>query len=288
MCFPTVRITSKDIKNVVERKAWFDKYGEYGLKEGVPGPNGKIIGGYRYPGNSFEIFDKVFGTHNPFAEKLEDDGRDQYGSLLGDAYGGKNQPLLPKPEDITVTLGCTLHEFYNGCLKKAAYERQVLLHDGKTTREAREEVTVEVKPGYSESTVLTFANKGNEAQGHKPSKLVIKFTLAPHESYRRKNNDLIYTHQISLEEALQSQPVKIKALDGRTIITTIDEIITPQTVKLIDGEGMPISSDPTTDALSQLRSASSLPKGNLYLRFDIQFPKKLSNNHKQTLINILK
>jgi DnaJ-class molecular chaperone len=24
----------------VERKAWFDKYGEYGLKEGVPGPNG--------------------------------------------------------------------------------------------------------------------------------------------------------------------------------------------------------------------------------------------------------
>jgi hypothetical protein len=27
-------------ENVEERKAWFDKYGEYGLKEGVPGPNG--------------------------------------------------------------------------------------------------------------------------------------------------------------------------------------------------------------------------------------------------------
>lgn len=35
-----------------------------------------IIGGYRYAGNSFEIYDKVFGTTNPFAEKAEDDGRD--------------------------------------------------------------------------------------------------------------------------------------------------------------------------------------------------------------------
>ena len=74
----------------MERKGWFDKYGEYGLKEGVPGPSGTTIGGYTYPGNSFEIFDRVFGTTNPFAEKLEDDGRDQYGSLLGDAYGGKS------------------------------------------------------------------------------------------------------------------------------------------------------------------------------------------------------
>lgn len=28
------------IINKAERKAWFDKYGEYGLKEGIPGPNG--------------------------------------------------------------------------------------------------------------------------------------------------------------------------------------------------------------------------------------------------------
>jgi DnaJ-class molecular chaperone len=72
----------------VERKSWFDKYGEYGLKEGVPGPQGGTVGGYRYAGNSFEIFDRFFGTTNPFAERLDDDGKDQYGSLLGDAFGG--------------------------------------------------------------------------------------------------------------------------------------------------------------------------------------------------------
>jgi DnaJ-class molecular chaperone len=237
--FQTVSFITLILK--VEIKSWFDKYGEYGLKEGVPGPTGTIIGGYRYPGNSFEIFDRVFGTTNPFAEKPEDDGRDQYGSLLGDAYGGKSQPMLPSPADIHVTLECTLYELYNGCLKKVTYHRQVLLHDGKTTKERTEDVNVEVKPGYSEQTLLTFAGKGNEAEGHRASNLVVNIIQSANEGFRRKGNDLIYTHKITLEEALLSQPVKVKALDGRTIITTVDEIITPQTVKVIEGEGMPIS-----------------------------------------------
>ena len=56
---------------------------------------------------------------------------------------------------------------------------------------------------------------------------MIKFKQTSHSNYNRKGNDLIYTHKITLEEALLSQPVKIKALDGRVIIVTVDEIITP-------------------------------------------------------------
>lgn len=147
---------------------------------------------------------------------------------------------------------------------------------------------MEVKPGYSEATVLSFSSKGNEAEGHRPSKLVVHFRQSPHESYRRKDNDLIYTHRLSLEAALLAEPVKLKALDGRTILATVDEVITPQTLKLIEGEGMPLSEGPSADALSALRSVSHLPKGNLYIRFDIEFPKKLSNKHKQALIETLR
>lgn len=82
-----------------------------------------------------------------------------------------------------------------------------------------------------------------------------------------------------------SQPVKIKALDGRVIMATMDEIITPQTCKMIEGEGMPIMLDPTTDALNHIRT--QLPRGNLYIKFDIEFPKKISNSHKQCLIACL-
>lgn len=101
------------------------------------------------------------------------------------------------------------------------------MNDGRTVRLQTEEMTIEVKPGYSEKTVLTFSSKGNEAEGHNPSKLIIRFIQKPHETYRRKDDDLIYTHRITLEEALLSLPIKIKALDGRNLITTVDEIITP-------------------------------------------------------------
>jgi len=162
------------------------------------------------------------------------------------------------------------------------------MHDGRTQRANRVELEVEVKPGFSESTVLTFANKGNEAEGHKPSNVVIKFKQIPHATLKRKDNDLIYTHNVTLEQALLSEPVKIKALDGRNIIATIDEIITPQTIKIVEGEGMPISQSPTADALAHLTGVGQLPKGNLYIRFDIKFPAKISNNHKQALISILR
>ena len=162
------------------------------------------------------------------------------------------------------------------------------MHDGKTTRPRREELSVEVKPGFSEATSLTYPSKGNEAEGHKPSRLVIKFAQVADAFYRRKGNDLIYTHTITLEEALQSQPVKIKALDGRTIIVAIDEVITPQSVKSVDGEGMPINSDPTSDAMNSLKGLSEIPRGNLFIRFDIQFPSKISTHHKQSIIDILR
>ena len=51
---------------------------------------------------------------------------------------------------------------------------------------------------------------------------------------------------------------------------------------------MPISEDPATDALNVLKGVSHLKRGNLYIRFDIQFPKKLSSHHKQAIIEILR
>lgn len=95
--------------------------------------------------------------------------------MFGDAYGGKNQPLVSEPQDIIITLECTLYELYNGCLKKIEFEREVLTHDGRTTKLLKEEMNIEVKPGFSELTVLDFPSKGNEAHAHKSSKLVVKF-----------------------------------------------------------------------------------------------------------------
>lgn len=53
-------------------------------------------------------------------------------------------------------------------------------------------------------------------------------------------NDLVYSANITLEDALCSNPITILTLDGRNLFTPIDEIINPKSVKIVEGEGMPI------------------------------------------------
>lgn len=71
-------------------------------------------------------------------------------------------------------------------------------------------------------------------------------------------------------------------------MVTVDEIITPQTVKLVQGEGMPVPINGQENLLDHLKNVNELPKGDLYIRFDIQFPKKISNHHKQTILQALR
>jgi DnaJ-class molecular chaperone len=58
--------------------------------------------------------------------------------------------------------------------------------------------------------------------------------------YKRKEDDLVYHHRITLQQAINCEPAKIPTLDGRILSISLDEIVTPKTVKKILGEGMPI------------------------------------------------
>jgi DnaJ family protein B protein 13 len=54
-----------------------------------------LKGGYRFAGNPEEIFERFFGTANPFAQligsyirmSLDGDGREAHGSLFSHAFG---------------------------------------------------------------------------------------------------------------------------------------------------------------------------------------------------------
>ena len=41
-------------------------HGETGLRNGVLDKQKNLKGGYKYGGNAYEIFEKFFGTWNPF------------------------------------------------------------------------------------------------------------------------------------------------------------------------------------------------------------------------------
>lgn len=91
----------------------------------------------------------------------------------------------------------------------------------------------------SEKTVLTFKGMGNQAPKLKAGNLVVKFTQVASKEFKRNGDDLILTHCISFEDVLKLKPVQIRTLDGRNLTMGFDELISPQTVRCIPGEGMP-------------------------------------------------
>ncbi len=102
--------------------------------------------------------------------------------------------------------------------------------------------------------------------------------------FKRVNkDDLVYIHKIDLVSALNSEPVPLNTLDGRRLTIAMDEIISPQTVKVVKSEGMPIYSkeDPIHNLLFKEK------KGDLYIKFEIFFPKFIDPLKKEEITRLL-
>ena len=265
------------------KKGLYDIYGKDGLTNGVLDKNGNLKGGYHYSGNAHEIFEKFMGTSNPFALLRDPDKMsDEKGSAFSSAFGGNNERKSAPLPAITVELECTLEELYNGCVKPLKYTKKALGHDKRTTVDKECEVDVEVFPGYDKSTIVTFKGMGNEAPGEKTSDLLVQIKEKKNECFKRVNvNDLIYIKRLTLAQALNSEPVKITTLDNRKLAVTMDEIISPQTVKIVKGEGMPIYTKEIS--VKDFRGK----KGDLYIKFDIQFPEYIDPMKKEEIIRLL-
>lgn len=117
-------------------------------------------------------------------------------------------------------------------------------------------------------TELKFPHEGHQRFGHERSDIVAKFVELPHKKFKRSGNDLIYSHKISLLDSLKSTPIHFTTIDNEMIEVAVDEVIGPKTVKVIPGKGMPILND---DPLGPIKR--NYQRGNLIVKFDIEFPK---------------
>ncbi len=154
------------------KKSVYDQYGEAVLKEGLPGKAGKNHC-YRYSGNALEIFEKFFGTDNPFSSPADCTSPSLIKASVaagatteGSLYAGATQRPPQAPDDLTVSCECTLEELYMGCTKKIVYDRMALGLDGKSTKSVHETFDLEVKPGSQQGQILRFIKKGNEAYSY--------------------------------------------------------------------------------------------------------------------------
>lgn len=183
---------------------------------------------------------------------------------------------------MTVEVECTLEEFYYGCQKTIEFEKTTLMDDGSTPATAKVTKIIQVKPGAYSGHELVFPAEGHQLPGSRPANLIIKFKQAAHKVFKRIGHDLVLEHKISLIDALSAGPIHFKTIEHEQVEISVDQVISPESFKVIPGKGMPVLND---DPLGPIKK--DYGRGNLILKFDIQFPASLNEDKKQQLIGVL-
>jgi len=114
-----------------------------------------------------------------------------------------------------------------GTMKHIKYHKNVLNEDGKSFRPIEVSKEIEIKPGYSEDTILVFSKEGHHAYAGHMGDLHIHFVQNKNHKIHWKGNDLILIHKINLTDALLSNQIEVENVDGEKIKVLIDEMITP-------------------------------------------------------------
>ncbi|XP_019941143.2 dnaJ homolog subfamily B member 13-like [Paralichthys olivaceus] len=253
------------------KKATYDKFGEEGLKGGIPpefGSGGAWSSKYAYHGNPEKTFKQFFGGDNPFADFYTNDAPLQFGGL---------QPVVVKTQDppIERDLHLSLDDLFHGCTKKIKISRRVMNEGGYTSSIKDKILSIDVSPGWKEGTRIVFSKEGDQGPNSIPADIVFIVRQKSHPLFKRQHDDLIYKLQISLEMALTGFSVNVPTLDGRLLNIPINDIVHFTYRKVVPGEGMPLFQDPSQ-------------RGDLIIHFDIQFPEKLSADRKHLIKQALK
>uniref|UniRef100_A0A0E0EIA2 J domain-containing protein n=1 Tax=Oryza meridionalis TaxID=40149 RepID=A0A0E0EIA2_9ORYZ len=274
-----------------QKRAIYDKYGEEGLKASVDaGASSSMNGNRRFnPRNAEDVFAEFFGSSKPFegmgrakSMRFQTEGAGTFGGFGGgnenkfrsynDSAGtSSSQPR--KPPAVETKLPCTLEELYAGSTRKMKISRNVVRPTGQIGTES-EILTIDIKPGWKKGTKITFPDKGNEQPNQLPADLVFVIDEKPHDLYTREGNDLFVHQKIELVDALAGTTVNLKTLDGRDLVIKLTDVVTPGYELAIAKEGMPIVKE-------------NGRRGNLRIKFDIVFPKRLSSDQRQNIRKVL-
>lgn len=140
---------------------------------------------------------------------------------------------------------------------------------GKKTVVERKVLHVHVDKGIRNGHKVEFRGEGDQIPGVMPGDVVFEIETKPHPRFQRKEDDLFYQVEIDLLTALGGGSFSVEHLDDRWLNVNIapGEVVTPGSIKVVQGQGMP--------------SFRHHDHGNLYIQFDVKFPKKdqLQNLH---------
>ncbi|KAH7834860.1 hypothetical protein Vadar_020393 [Vaccinium darrowii] len=177
------------------------------------------------------------------------------------------------PPPIEKKLECTLEELCHGCAKKIKITRDAISESGMIVQE-EEILKIKIKPGWKKGTKITFEGKGDERPGTLPADIIFIIDEKRHPIFKREGDDLELGVEVPLVQALTGCTITVPLLGGEKMTLSFEDIIFPGYEKIIPGQGMP-------------KSKEGGRRGDLRLKFLIDFPSELSDEQLSDVVSIL-
>ncbi|RGB28991.1 dnaJ-like protein subfamily B member 13-like protein [Rhizophagus diaphanus] len=286
----------------------YDMYGEEGLKAGPP-PSESSAGGASFaegfpgfanfpgrttftfssnkpgfnpsdPNDIFKQFFSNFGGDDDFMNAFPDGfsrrsrgGKTSSDDFMSDFFSRSRGQESGGALEVKHTLPLTLEEIYKGTTKKLKVTRKLI--DSATNKVVPTDKILEinVRPGMKAGSKFRFPKSGDELPNGETQDIVVVLEEKPHPVFKRDGDDLRITLTLTLLEALAGFKKTIQTLDGRRLAISDTSVIKPGQEQRFSNEGMP-TKDPQR-------------KGDLLVKYDVKFPIRLTENHKNTLKSAL-
>jgi DnaJ family protein A protein 2 len=124
---------------------------------------------------------------------------------------------------------------------------------------------IKINKGIDTDHRFFFPEQGDEFPNQEIGDIYVELVVVKHQTFNRKNYDLIYYHKVSLVEALTGLSFTLKHLNGKFIQLTYSNVITPyHNKKFVNSLGLPVLGNPFI-------------YGKLIVVFEIIFPDKVNS-----------
>ncbi len=134
----------------------------------------------------------------------------------------------------------------------------------------KDSVQVSIPAGVEDGMQLSIRGQGHAApSGGVNGDLLLLIEEIPHADFRREGANLLYTHVISPVDAMLGSEFTIRLLDGSTFNGKVQPGTQSGRMERIRGKG--------------LKNVNGYGNGDLYIRYVVWTPRKLSREEKEAL-----
>jgi DnaJ-related protein SCJ1 len=167
-------------------------------------------------------------------------------------------------------------ETCGACGGKGKMVKSVCPHcKGTKVEISQDDMYVVVERGMKDGERISFAGECDESPDYQPGDLIFAIKTLPHPLFRRDQDNLHVSFQISLLEALVGFERTLSHLDGHVVVIARDQVTPYGHVIEIAGEGMPVHNFPSQ-------------RGSLFVTIVVEFPIAITQQQKDAFKTLLK